>query len=156
VVLPKEENADLVIISKLIEKYYPNTKLVEKTNDYLIENCGSDLDHPGYIKADFNGDGKYDYALLLSNKGINVLVVFMEKDDEYVPVFIEKEAAGDIIESIKKGERIDAGEELLGEQAGNHVVLKHPGIEAIFCGKSSIDFYWDEKKKTFIKVWTGD
>jgi len=35
VVLPKEENADLVIISKLIEKYYPNTKLVEKTNDYL-------------------------------------------------------------------------------------------------------------------------
>ena len=155
--LPKEENADLAIIGKLIKKYYPNTKLVKKMDDGLVESCGADLDHPGYIKADFNGDGKYDYALLLSKKDSNILVVFfMGKHDKYVPVFIEKEAAGDSIKLIKKGESIDAEEELIGEQAGNHVVLKHHGIEAIFCEKSSIAFYWDEKKRTFIKVWTGD
>ena len=95
--------------------------------------------------------------MLSKNGPANVLVVFFKGNhDEFIPIFVENEAPGEIILLIKKGERIDADEELLGEQSGNHVVLKYPGIGAIFCEKSSLVFYWSAKNKKFIKVWTGD
>lgn len=151
------KSTDWKPINQLVDKFYPTYKIATIEDEDSAKSCGKEMGYKGFIKADFRGEGKSDYAVLLSGKSdSNILVVFLkENNGVYKPILIEKEA-GDIIEVVKKGERIDADEDLLGKQEGNHVMLKNPAIESVFCERSSAVYYWNKKTNRFIKVWTSD
>jgi hypothetical protein len=35
-------------------------------------------------------------------------------------------------------------------------VLEHPGFARYYCEKSEAVYYWDESRKRFGEIWTGD
>lgn len=149
---------------------FPGSKIA-RSRDFDKEECGSAVGNPGLVEADFNGDGFKDFAVLLIGKtkqivewqGKNLklmevkLVAFLKNDqgrfqsfliermDEYYPLSlkIELQTPGEI-------------QEFLPSSEARSVKLKHPSILRHFCGKSSGVFYWDEKKKNFQQIPTGD
>ena len=112
-------------LASVVSSQFPGSKVV-RVGDIDKEECGSVVGNPGFVEADFNGDGFKDFAALLMGdtkkvvewqgktlKLIEVkLVAFLKNDkgkfqpfllermDEYYPLAlrIELEAPGEIVE----------------------------------------------------------
>ena len=152
-----------------IQERYPQAKVVE-VDDLNKDECEIPKSPPGFVEADFNGDGLTDYGVLLKaslkeekewqGKKLKVMeikfVVFLKEksgslrsiiidsSDQVHPllVFIQLQPPGVIREIPTLGDRV--------------FQLKNPGILRYFCGKSSAVFYWDRKAKGFQEIGTGD
>lgn len=44
----------------------------------------------------------------------------------------------------------------VGDAEGREVVLAHPGIVEIYCGKAASTYYWDSRRHRFESVVTAD
>ncbi len=165
-----------------IKKDYPGAIIPKYLNAKL---CGSEKkEHPGWVTADFNGDGLSDHAVLFEvpskeeptgmGKGydFNLVVLWQEKPGVYKTqllrrifensiygsppdfatptlkelmttwIYIEKQSPGKLRESPVVGNRT--------------VILQNPGIELVYCEKSSSVFYWDKKANRFEELVTSD
>ena len=125
--------------------------------------------HPGLVEADFNGDGRKDYVVMLRGgvekeleiqgkkyKSIDLMLVAFLKDESgsYKSSIIYKYDAGlppfgVYIELHRPGVIQEFGTDRTAK-------IKNPAVLLIHCEKSSVVFYWDKQKKMFQEIWTGD
>jgi hypothetical protein len=153
-----------------VQKEYPGAKIVG-VNDVDAKSCyyppGTvPRTNPGWVKADFNGDGKADHAVLfmvgLPEKqpqgalvNVHLAVFLREKSGSYQKVIlynfehyypisglIQKQPSGMIKESGVVGDKI--------------VKLTSPGVLVVSCGQYAKLFYWDKKMGRFAEVQTVD
>lgn len=114
---------------------------------------------PLWVTADFNGDGKRDWAgtLRTRNGGFRIVAIY-SKGRRYWHV---------ILRSMKRFSRTDnylnvgiylkkpgVVRGVFGEEKPESVRLRHPGIEVVFFEQSSVVFYWNGSG--FSKIWTSD
>jgi hypothetical protein len=111
--------------------------------------------HPGFAAADFNGDKKIDYVVLLRAPGRKILegwlVVFLREPKHRLrPVVLEKIIPlNDLvyIEVVPPGIARETDPDRKAR-------LLYPGISRIYSEKSSTLFYWD--KGRFRRIDTSD
>lgn len=109
------------------------------------------------IVADFNGDGKPDWAgLVRTRKGAINLVVIYSKGRRYRHALLQKNVGrtGDnlaVSVHVQKPGRIKG---FPAKKNPRSVRLVRPGIEFIYFEKSSVVFYWKERR--FAEIWTSD
>jgi hypothetical protein len=115
------------------------------------------------VEADFNGDGRTDYAALLrlgtngSGGGPVWLTVFLaQKDGSFRSIILDRHGsrkatglANLIIALRHPGVIEEAG-------SGKQVRLALPGIERFWCESSATVFFWSKSAARFESVWTGD
>jgi hypothetical protein len=109
---------------------------------------------PGIVRADFNGDGKEDVAVL--TKAALLFFICKEQCKEFQSQNYGGFAGFQYIIPIKKGVLV---EEFGGFDSGQPtppVRLKNTAVHLIFYGKASIAYYWDSKLKIFGNITTGD
>jgi len=153
-------------IYTILNKLYPNTdvKIVTKVDK---NNCEITGNQPGMIMADFNGDGKSDYAVLAqlrrvkgnrTNKDedfdgvdITLLALMQTASGAFKKVILEK-IKGNWVGNVFID--LEAPGILHETQTNRPVHLKTPGVALVYCGKSLVDFYWDGRG--FKEVWISD
>lgn len=136
------------------------------------------VSNPGLVEADFNGDKKTDYAVLLQlgkpfdtvsildgkqfkdEKAKVTLVVFMaEGNKKFKTITLVKD---DDIEAyyplnlyieIQPSDTVRESEALEG---GKKIYLDAPGILLVYCERSAVVIYWDKKTKKFDEIWVSD
>jgi len=119
--------------------------------DYALGICGL---NPWYLMGDFNGNGQYDFALLLRQRAGNneqkltVIwdsgkAVFLDRDDKLQYPSIE---AWHIYPKYEKV--------LLGAEEGTPPILKGDGIMIYKLESSSSLVYWNGTRFTY--YWQGD
>jgi hypothetical protein len=148
--------ADYESVSAVINHYKSqivNIKdLDTEEQDYFIKSEKKKT--PGIIKADFNGDGKEDVALLTKKELL--LFICTEQCKLIKRVDYGGFSGYQYIVPINKGQLI---EEFGGDEDKPPlppVRLKNAAIHLIYFGKASIAYYWDTKKNNFKKLVTGD
>lgn len=116
----------------------------------------------GLLRADFNGDGVDDFAVLLRSKNSHrrengdlyryqVVAFISGKDKKHEPkVLTENEDFYPPITfiTIRKPGKIREFE------TGKTTAIKNPAIDLTYCGKSSVTYLWKGKK--FSEIWTSD
>lgn len=128
--------------------------------------------HPGYVAADFNGDGRKDYAAILEGRVIKRVerignwewpvrdywfVIFLgEADRRFRPTVLDRwestptdrylqlQPAGIVLEFSADVDELAV------------VVLKHPGVVEIVCEKAATTYFWDDATGSFRSLITGD
>jgi len=119
--------------------------------DYLLGICSL---NPWYLMGDFNGNGQYDFALLLRQRAGNneqkltVIwdsgkAVFLDRDDKLQYPSIE------VWHIYPKYEKV-----LLGAEEGTPPILKGDGIMICKLESSSSLVYWNGTRFTY--YWQGD
>ncbi len=153
----------------IVQGYFPKERIVE-SNDIDSKSCQV-ASHPGWIEADFNGDGLRDYAVLLKGS-VKQKKEWHGRELQLMEVklvaFVQEAARGRfrsiVLDSFEEyyplGVDIDIQPKgwireppSIGHKA---VELKNPGILQYFCEKSASVFYWDKKTNKFKRLWVGD
>ncbi|MDH5670344.1 MAG: hypothetical protein OEY86_20275 [Nitrospira sp.] len=155
-----------------IKKSYPGAIVATK---YQNDPCPAPENHPGWVKADFNGDGLADHAVLLSieNKsGIgmgkrydSVLVVFERgKSGSYHSVLVDminenfirlKNMNMEVTETLIR-KQLPGQIKGLGSDGQSTINLAHPGIMMEQCEKWNRLWYWDVKEKRYKDLYDED
>jgi hypothetical protein len=166
-----QENINPKLLSA-INKLEPKAKILKKEDIDTKFSC-EEVKVPGIVKADFNGDGFMDYAVLLKIgdaqntvynyegkkypwKKLRVwLVVFMGygKGDFYSIILeqIEDHSYPAIVVIKLQPPGI-----IRNIDSDRSIELKHQSILEYFCGKSSSVYYWDKNENNFIEVYTSE
>ena len=113
---------------------------------------------PTQVIADFNGDGKLDWAGLVRTKGgvLNLVVVY-SKGKHYRHVYLQRNicrcdnSIGVSVHLQKPGRLKEFPK---GNNKPKFVRLRRPGIEFVYFERSSVVFYWKQTK--FVSIWTSD
>ena len=152
---PLAYGADYKSVSEVISHY--KTQIVNLDNldaedrDYF--NKSEQGRSPGIVKADFNGDGKSDLALLTRSE----LLFFLCTDRCKLIKRIDYGGFSgyQYIVPIKKGEVV---EEFDGTEIPPvpSVKLKNTAVHLIFSGKGSMAYYWDSAINDFSKIVTNE
>ena len=153
-----------------ISKLEPEAKILQKEDINKLD-CEEEMS--GLIRADFNGDGLEDYAVLLkigniedtvyTYKGIRYpwrrlrvwLVVFLRKGKgDFQPIVLQRleehsHPAYVYISVHPPGIVRDV-------HSGQDVKLNLPSIQETFCGKSAQIFYWVHQVKKFNTVYISE
>lgn len=112
---------------------------------------------PIQVTADFNGDGKTDWAgLVRTRSGVISLVAVYSTPHGYRHAVLQKDVgrAGrnlGVSVHLHKAGRVT---ETPAVDKPKSRVLRHPGIELIYFEQSSVVLYWNGK--TFAELWTSD
>lgn len=109
---------------------------------------------PGVIKADFNGDGKEDVAIL--TKGALLFFICKERCRQIKSQNYGGFAGFQYIIPIQKGELVEEFGGFDTQPPTPPVRLKNTAVHLIFFGKASIAYYWNFKIKNFSDITTGD
>ena len=117
-------------------------------------------------KADFNGDGITDTALMLVNDSINKmgLYVFVSKQGKFEMVLLDQIDDKRWIDTmglsvVESGEyKTACGKGYWGCEKGvpEVLVLKHPAINYFKFESANSFFVWDETSKSFKRIWMSD
>lgn len=109
------------------------------------------------VDADFDGDGKKDVA---------VLAVSAHGHQEALLVHLSSESGWQLLDSHDWGKAVPDGFLGMGIEVvapGKHrtleegpVVLRLPGIDYFRFESANSIFYWDTKKKSFVRIWQSD
>ncbi len=151
-------------VGEIIKIFYPDYKLLTIDEfegidkEFLLRTKVNK--NPGFVIADFDGNGLNDFALILNKKtkdGAIFCFVLQTKKDVFKPYeIINYESRMNYIcvfklepdTLVSSTDAVDTGQIA--------VTLEHPGIELIYIGKSSIAFYWDKKDSKFKSIPTSD
>ena len=112
---------------------------------------------PIQVVADFNGDGKRDWAgLVRTRKGVINLVVIYSKGQQYRHALLQKDVGRSgynlgVSVHLQKPGRIKG---FPAENNPKNVRLVLPGVEFVYFEKSSVVYYWKERQ--FAAIWTSD
>jgi len=155
-------------VRKEVAREYAGATIVEHA-DVDIKTCGTRAEHPGWIKADFNEDGRPDHAVLLMTrqpeKGparvtVHVVVLLGDKNKGYRHIIFDRvEEAVPIIKYIGKQPpgTIHESEAVAAEQGeGRSVTLQNPGWMFISCQQYARVYYWDARSSRFEEIPTVD
>lgn len=142
----------------------PNAVPVESV-DIDREECGPQARQPSHLAADFNGDGRTDYAMYVRSKrpprGSSVavrytvrFVIFLGRpDDRFEPTVIGEELSTLPLQTrlvLQPPGRIRDVE-------GDRVVhLRHPGVVHMHCGKAASTYFWVPRSRGFEYIVTAD
>jgi hypothetical protein len=115
------------------------------------------------VEADFNGDGRADYAALLrlGKKGSGVgpvwLTVFLaQRDGSFRSIVLDRHGnrkstgLANLVIALRHPGVID---EVVSSR---QVRLTLPGVERFWCESSATVFFWSKSAAHFESVWTGD
>jgi hypothetical protein len=117
--------------------------------------------NPSVVRADFNGDGHLDYALLLRNDKSQAtkLVVLLCSEDAHCrsvyDVDVSAYSGSVYLRPRTRGSRVSETEAV----DTNHtapVNLKFSGIQVTYFGKGEVVLYWNRKLKKIEEVQTAD
>lgn len=153
-------------LQSAIEKSYPGAIVASR---YRNDPCPVPPNHLGWVKADFNGDGRPDHAVLLSIANTSaigmgkrydfVLAVFLRhKSNEYRPIIVETifenemnsigttpdDVTGIFIQRLQPGPFKGTGKDGKGI-----FVLTNPGIYLRQCESWYHMWYWNTKEARF-------
>jgi hypothetical protein len=149
----------------------PTTLPVDRI-DISSEDCALDAPtHPARVRGDFDGDGYQDWALHLRSAApvgtrVSAGRTWALYAHRFV-VFFGRPGGGFEAVTISLGEQprpftlmleprppgpvkdVEGGE-------GRSVVLVHPGIVEVYCGRAASTYYWDARARKFEYLVTGD
>lgn len=117
-------------------------------------------ENPSLVRADFNGDGIMDYAVLVENDKTRItkfLILLCSANGKCKSVYETNETAGaeiTYLRAMKSGSKIYE----MGASPGDAptVKLRSAGIELNYFEKASIVLYWDQKLQKIKEVPTSD
>ena len=151
-----------------LQKEYPGAKIVG-ANDVNAQSCyyppGTvPRTHPGWVKADFNGDGRADHAVLfmvgLPEKQpqgalvkVHLAVFLREKSGSYQKIMLFSFEHYYPVSGLIQKQPPGMIKEPLGDKT---VKLTSPGIQIVSCEQYAKVFYWDKKANKFAEVQTVD
>jgi len=116
--------------------------------------------NPSVVHADFDGDGRLDYALVLRNDKSQVtkLVVLLCPEEGHCRNVSETDASaysGSVyLRPVARGARISQTES--ADADSSPVRLKFSGIRMMYFGKGEVVLYWNEKLNKMVAIATGD
>jgi len=141
---------------------------VVRAEDILEERCGAAHRREQLFRADFNGDGRQDYAALLrigepEGKPGEALrtaplwaVVFLaNRDGRYRPFILFKD--GDATFPSRRVLWVQApGRVHHGAHPERVLTLKHPAVGSMLCESTAKVFYWVGLRQTFREYLTKE
>jgi hypothetical protein len=149
-----------------IQNVHPDAEILE-LDDMDTSSCGPLEAHPGLVSADFDGNGRVDYAVLFKAGDVKEekewrgrklslmdlwLVAFLQQDDGLLASFVLAEFETFLPSDVMIEKQLPGTiEEWDSERI---VTLRNPGFLFHFCGKSASVFYWSEGK--FERIWISD
>jgi hypothetical protein len=156
-----QESSSLSGVNQLIKADFPQCRILQLKDldndlqEYFIVNHPSA--HPGYVIADFDGNGKEDYALLLLCGGkkkqtIRFDVLMADKNNSYSRIKIEKwsdelSLKNLYLEITKPGKIKETDSE-------RTITIKNDGVSLNLFEAASRVYYWKNGK--FNNVQTSD
>lgn len=115
---------------------------------------------PSVVRADFNGDGNPDYALLLKDDktGATKLVVLLCSADGQCKRAYETDettyASLAYLKSVSTGSDVSQTDAIQGEP--HPVKLRSSGIEVNYFEKGKVVLHWNQKRQRMEEVQTSD
>ena len=134
---------------------------VLRADEILVERCGAQHRRDQVLRADLNGDGRADYALLLrigepkavageALKSASVwAVVFLARRDGLYRSFILSKWDEVMIPSRQVIALQPVGHVLAGGHPGRVLTLKQPAVASILCEGTEKIYYWVSRGQTF-------
>jgi hypothetical protein len=119
---------------------------------------------PSVVRADFDGDGHLDYAVLLKNKnkksGVAKFVILLCSESEHCKKAFDEDItsyAGEVfIKTVPIGRRVSQTEAIDTKDYPPPVRLSSTGIEMTYFEKAKVVYYWNTKHKKIETIQTGD
>jgi len=137
-------------------------------DEILVERCGAERRRDQVVRADFNGDGRADYALLLrigepKAAAGEILktapvwaVVFLARRDGLYRPFILYKLEDVMIPSRQVIALQPSGRVHHGVHSERVLTLKQPGIASILCEGTEKVYYWVGRGQTFREYLTRE
>ena len=148
--------ADYKSVPEVINRYKNQivniNDLDEEEREYFIKS--ERRVSPGIVKADFNGDGKEDVAIL--TKSELLFFICTERCKLIKSIDYGGFSGYQYILPINKGQLIEEFGGIPENPPSPPVKLKNAAVHLIFYGKASIAYYWDSTINNFNKLVTGD
>jgi len=117
---------------------------------------------PSVVRADFDGDGRLDYAVLLRNKksGIAKFVMLLCPENEHCKKARDEDLtsyAGEVfIKTVPIGRRVSQTEAIDTKDQPRPITLSSTGIELTVFERAAVVYYWNTKHKKIETIQTGD
>ena len=117
---------------------------------------------PSVVRADFDGDGHLDYAVLLKNKKSGVAkfaILLCSENDPCKKAWDEDitSYAGEVfIKAVPIGGRVLQTEAIDTKDYPPPVRISSSGIEVTYFEKAKVVYYWNTKHKRIETIQTGD
>jgi hypothetical protein len=137
-------------------------------DEILVERCGAERRRDQVVRADFNGDGRADYAVLLrigepkaiageALKSAPVwAVVFLARRDGLYRSFILYKSEDVMIPSRQVIALQPAGRVHHGAHPERVLTIAQPGIASILCEGTEKVYYWISRGQTFREYLTKE
>lgn len=134
---------------------------VLRADEVLVERCGAEHRRDQVVRADFNGDGRTDYAVLLrigepkavageALKSASVwAVVFLARRDGLYRSFILSKSNEVMIPSRQVIALRPPGRVQVGGHPERPATLKQAAIASILCEGTEKIYYWVSRGQTF-------
>lgn len=130
-------------------------------DEILEERCGAGHRRGQLFRADFNGDGRQDYAMLvrigepegrpgesLRAAALWGVVFLANRDGRYRPFILFKD--DDTMFPSRRVLWVQApGRVHHGAHPERVLTLKHPAVGSMLCGSTAKVFYWVSLRQTF-------
>jgi hypothetical protein len=118
--------------------------------------------NPSVVRADFDGDGHLDYAILLKNEksGVAKFVILLCSEDEQCKKARDEDItsyAGEVfIKAVPTGRGVSQTEAIGDKDNPTPVRLSSTGIEVTYFEKAKVVYHWNTKHKKIETIQTGD
>ena len=154
-------------VQEAITRLHPAAAVL-RADEVLVERCGTERRRDQVVRADFNGDGRADYALLLrigearavageALKSVSVwAVVFLARRDGLYRPFILFKSEEVMIPSRHVIALQPSGRVHHGAHPERVLTLKQPGLASILCEGPEKVFYWVSRGQTFREYLTRE
>lgn len=146
-------------VFNLLKQKLPDWKFMNPNEweSFWFEQYQKDSSLVNYVPADFNCDGKNDYAFLLKNsKGVMAVWVLQSYEGGYNTFKVheietDRKPIDVGIDLVEKGklEYID-----LDDESIKSINIKCPAVQVLFFERGAVTYYWSKDK--FESVQTGD
>jgi hypothetical protein len=150
-----------------IRKLGPSARMVGE-GDFDRERCGP-LTDPGLVVADFDGDGRKDYAVLVRTgmirppqpgsraSGLEVevaLLVVLDAEGRWPPQIVQQFWLPPAL-AARYLITVQPPAVLVEFNGPGKVTLRQPGIMLMYCQAAATVYYWSPRKRRFDSIVVG-
>ena len=118
--------------------------------------------NPSVVRADFDGDGHLDYAILIKDKksGTTKLVILLCSGDTQCKsvqeVDVTSSSGGVYIRPVPIGSRVSQTDAIDSKDYPSPVRLSSTWVEVTYFGQAKVVYYWNRKHKKMETIQTED